>query len=40
MGSALHISFPYHLSAGSAVAVKISYKTTKECTALQWLDKE
>ncbi|KAH7921995.1 hypothetical protein BV22DRAFT_1121755 [Leucogyrophana mollusca] len=40
MGSALHIPFGQTLDAGATVTVKISYKTTKDCTALQWLDKE
>src|ERR1700678_1727420 len=40
MGSALHIPLPKGLKAGSSVSTKITYKTTAECTALQWLDKE
>jgi hypothetical protein len=40
MGSALHIPLPSGLKAGSSVAVKIGYRTTKDSTALQWLDKE
>ena len=40
MGSALHIPLPKSLKTGSAVSTKITYKTTAECTALQWLDKE
>ncbi|GLB36698.1 putative leukotriene A4 hydrolase, C-terminal [Lyophyllum shimeji] len=39
MGSALHISLPAGLKTGQYVDVKIEYKTTKDCTALQWLDK-
>ncbi|EIW81415.1 leukotriene-A4 hydrolase [Coniophora puteana RWD-64-598 SS2] len=39
MGSALHI--PLSVPAvGSVVEVKIAYSTTKDCTALQWLEKE
>jgi hypothetical protein len=40
MGSALHIPLPNSLKTGSSVSTKITYKTTAECTALQWLDKE
>ena len=40
MGSALHIPLPKGLKIGSSVSTKITYKTTAECTALQWLDKE
>ena len=40
MGSALHIPLPKNLKTGSSVFTKITYKTTAECTALQWLDKE
>ncbi|KAF8809387.1 zincin [Phlegmacium glaucopus] len=40
MGSALHIPLPKDLKAGSSVSTKIAYKTTAECTALQWLDKD
>ena len=40
MGSALHIPLPKNLKTGSSVSTKITYKTTAECTALQWLDKE
>ena len=40
MGSALHIPLPKNLKTGSSVITKITYKTTAECTALQWLDKE
>lgn len=40
MGSALHISLPSGLKSGQSLDVKITYKTTKDCTALQWLDKE
>ena len=40
MGSALHIPLPKSLKTGSSVSTKITYKTTAECTALQWLDKE
>ncbi|KAG6874151.1 hypothetical protein C0995_005569 [Termitomyces sp. Mi166 len=39
MGSALHIALPSDLKAGQYIDVTIDYKTTKECTALQWLDK-
>ncbi|KAG6878671.1 hypothetical protein C0992_007685 [Termitomyces sp. T32_za158] len=39
MGSALHIALPSDLKAGQHIDVTIDYKTTKECTALQWLDK-
>ena len=40
MGSALHIPLPKSLKTGSSISTKITYKTTAECTALQWLDKE
>ncbi|KAF4623043.1 hypothetical protein D9613_001552 [Agrocybe pediades] len=40
MGSALHVSLPKDLAAGVALTIKIDYKTTETCTALQWLDKE
>jgi len=40
MGSALHIPLPSGLKSGSSVSVKVTYKTTKDCTALQWLEKE
>ena len=40
MGSALHIPLPKSLKTGSSVSTKITYRTTVECTALQWLDKE
>lgn len=40
MGSALHIDLPSKVAPGQYVDVKIIYQTTKDCTALQWLDKE
>jgi hypothetical protein len=40
MGSALHIPLPSDLKSGSSISVKVTYKTTKDCTALQWLEKE
>jgi hypothetical protein len=40
MGSALRITLSKPSSKGSKVKVEIQYKTTKDCTALQWLDKE
>lgn len=40
MGSALHIPLPSALELGLSVEVKVVYKTTKACTALQWLEKE
>jgi leukotriene-A4 hydrolase len=40
MGSALHIPLPSGLKAGTSVEVKVCYRTTKDCTALQWLEKE
>ncbi|KAJ7058795.1 peptidase family M1-domain-containing protein [Mycena amicta] len=40
MGSALHVSLPKGLKKNALVKVSVSYKTTKDCTALQWLDKE
>ncbi|KAG6829889.1 hypothetical protein H0H92_003022, partial [Tricholoma furcatifolium] len=39
MGSALHVTLPTDLKVGQHVDVTIEYKTTEECTALQWLDK-
>jgi leukotriene-A4 hydrolase len=42
MGVALHVSMPKNLKSGTTVdvTVRLLYKTTKDCTALQWLDKE
>ncbi|KAF9073998.1 peptidase family M1-domain-containing protein [Rhodocollybia butyracea] len=40
MGSALHIPLPSGLKSGSSIKVLINYQTTKDCTALQWLEKE
>ncbi|KAF9016849.1 leukotriene A4 hydrolase N-terminal domain-containing protein [Hymenopellis radicata] len=40
MGSALHVSLPNGLKAGSKVQVTTSYATTEGCIALQWLEKE
>ncbi|THV01236.1 hypothetical protein K435DRAFT_963588 [Dendrothele bispora CBS 962.96] len=40
MGSALHISLPSGLRSGSSIKVTVEYKTTKDCVALQWLDKQ
>ncbi|OJA13479.1 hypothetical protein AZE42_04405 [Rhizopogon vesiculosus] len=40
MGSALHITLPAGLQAGSSVKVTIEYHTTEPgCKALQWIDK-
>ncbi|KAJ7591549.1 peptidase family M1-domain-containing protein [Mycena floridula] len=39
MGSAIHIPLPTGLKGGTEVSVTVHYKTTKECNALQWLDK-
>ncbi|KAF5377203.1 hypothetical protein D9615_006474 [Tricholomella constricta] len=39
MGSALHVCLPSGLKSGQYVDVTVEYKTTKDCTALQWLDK-
>jgi leukotriene-A4 hydrolase len=40
MGSALHIPLPSDLKSGTSIKVKITYETTRDCTALQWLEKE
>ncbi|KAK2459750.1 hypothetical protein APHAL10511_008182 [Amanita phalloides] len=40
MGSALRIPLPTKLTSGEITAVTISYKTSPNSTALQWLDKE
>ena len=40
MGSALHIKVPSVPAPGSHVKATIYYKTTADCTALQWLAKE
>lgn len=40
MGSALHIPLPPHLVSGTSISVKVTYSTSTDSTALQWLDKE
>lgn len=40
LGSALHIPLPRDLKSGTSIAVKVNYHTTKDCIALQWLEKE
>ncbi|KAF5361641.1 hypothetical protein D9758_007285 [Tetrapyrgos nigripes] len=40
MGSALHIPLPSGLQSGSTIKITVDYKTTKDCVALQWLDKQ
>ncbi|RDB24666.1 Leukotriene A-4 hydrolase [Hypsizygus marmoreus] len=40
MGSAFHITLPSGLKSGKFIDVKVTYKTSKTSTALQWLDKE
>ena len=40
MGSPLHILLPPALKVGDKIRVQIFYSTTKDCTAVQWLDKE
>ncbi|KAF7320841.1 Leuk-A4-hydro-C domain-containing protein [Mycena chlorophos] len=40
MGSALHVSLPAGLKKGTSVKLSVVYSTTKDCTALQWLEKE
>ncbi|KAF7367549.1 Leukotriene A-4 hydrolase [Mycena sanguinolenta] len=40
MGSALHVSLPKGLKSKTSVDVTVFYATTKDCAALQWLDKE
>ncbi|KAJ7746548.1 peptidase family M1-domain-containing protein [Mycena metata] len=40
MGSALHIPLPEGLKSGTSINVAVFYKTTKDSTALQWLEKE
>lgn len=44
MGCALRIQLPNHGEPrppiGSKFKVTVHYSTTKDCTALQWLDKE
>ncbi|TBU30770.1 metalloprotease [Dichomitus squalens] len=40
MGTPLIIPLPAGLKVGDQVHVQIFYSTTKECPALQWLDKE
>ncbi|KAI0075897.1 hypothetical protein K474DRAFT_1663655 [Panus rudis PR-1116 ss-1] len=40
MGSALHLPLPEGLKAGSKLTATVYYKTTKGCTALQYLAKE
>ncbi|KAI8983283.1 peptidase family M1-domain-containing protein [Trametes punicea] len=40
MGVPLKVILPSNRSVGEKVRVQIFYSTTKDCTALQWLDKE
>lgn len=40
MGSALIVILPPSLGVNSELEMTISYATTSECTALQWLTKE
>lgn len=40
MGSALHVTLPANLKAGSKLQVETVYSTTEGCLALQWLEKE
>ena len=40
MGSALEVPLPEGLIKEATISVKISYSTTKDCQALQWLAKE
>lgn len=40
MGSALQIPLPATLQEGAKIKVVVFYKTTKDCMALQWLEKE
>ncbi|KAH9920341.1 uncharacterized protein B0H18DRAFT_1025042 [Fomitopsis serialis] len=40
MGAALHVPLPSGLKVGNTVKSTIHYSTTKDCMALQWLDKE
>ena len=40
MGSALCIGLPAGLKSGQYIDAKVSYRTTNDSTALQWLDKE
>jgi hypothetical protein len=40
MGSALAITLSPPLAKGAKIAVRISYSTTREGTALGWLDKD
>lgn len=40
MGSALVIPLSSTLNKGAKIAVRIAYSTTRECTAIGWLEKE
>ena len=40
MGAPLRIPLPANLKAGEKVKLEVFYSTTKDCTAVQWLDKE
>lgn len=40
MGAALHLPLPSGLKVGQKVKATVYYKTTKDCMALQWLNKE
>ncbi|KAI9207265.1 peptidase family M1-domain-containing protein [Polychytrium aggregatum] len=37
-GSPVQIRFPRALAKGEEIAVKVVYSTTKDCTAIQWLE--
>ncbi|KAH9487215.1 Leukotriene A-4 hydrolase [Psilocybe cubensis] len=39
-GSALHVVLPGGLQEEAKVTIKVYYRTTQDCTALQWLDKD
>ena len=40
MGAPLKVALPANRAVGDKIRVQIFYSTTKDCTALQWLDKE
>ncbi|CDO71730.1 hypothetical protein BN946_scf184920.g14 [Trametes cinnabarina] len=40
MGAPLTVALPANRAVGDKIRVQVFYRTTQDCTALQWLDKE